>query len=114
MPSSIVAAFVKAAALYNSSAVFAFAVNMVASAIVARVFAPDEPTINSSANLDPGARITAPPAGDNKLPVIYGTAYTGGTLIDMSISSNNKHRRRRWWRYIYIRQCVLGRQKSCF
>jgi hypothetical protein len=90
MPSSIVAAFVKAAALYNSSAVFAFAVNMVASAIVARVFAPDEPTINSSANLDPGARITAPPAGDNKLPVIYGTAYTGGTLIDMSISSNNQ------------------------
>ena len=90
MPSSIIAAFVKAAALYNTSSVFAFAVNMVASAIVARVFAPDEPTINSSSTLDPGARITAPPAGDNKLPVIYGTAYTGGVLVDMSISSNNQ------------------------
>jgi len=90
MPSSIVAAFVKAAALYNTSSVFAFAVNMVASAIVARVFAPDEPTIRSTTTPDPGARITAPPAGDNKLPVIYGTAYTGGVLVDMSISSNNQ------------------------
>jgi hypothetical protein len=90
MPTSIVAAFVAGYKLYQTSAVFAFAVNMVASAIVARVFAPDEPTINSSSTPDPGARITAPPAGDNKLPVIYGTAYTGGTLVDMSISSNNQ------------------------
>lgn len=92
MPTSIVAAFAYAAALYESSVVFAFAVNMVASAIVARVFAPDRPTFDSGtgAIADPGAKITAPPAGDNKLPVIYGTAYTGGILIDMSISSNNQ------------------------
>jgi hypothetical protein len=90
MPSSIVALVSSAVALYESSVVFAFAVNMVASAIVARVFAPDRPTLDSTTVPDPGAKITAPPAGDNKLPVIYGTAYTGGVLIDMSISSNNQ------------------------
>jgi len=90
MPSSIVAAAIYAYNLYQASAVFAFAVNMVASAIVARVFAPDRPTLDSTLVPDPGARITAPPAGDNKLPVIYGTAYTGGILVDMSISSNNQ------------------------
>jgi hypothetical protein len=90
MPSSIVAAAIYAYNLYQASAVFAFAVNMVASAIVARVFAPDRPTFDSTVVPDPGARITAPPAGDNKLPVIYGTAYTGGILVDMSISSNNQ------------------------
>lgn len=90
MPSSIVAAFAYLSAAYEASAVFAFAVNMVASSIVARVFSPDRSTNNATATRDPGARITAPPAGDNKLPVIYGTAYTGGTLIDMSITTNNQ------------------------
>ena len=90
MPSSIIAAFSWASQLYASNAVFAFAVNMVAASIVARVFAPDQPTNNSTASRDPGARITAPPAGDNKLPVVYGTAYTGGSLVDMSITSDNQ------------------------
>jgi hypothetical protein len=91
MPGSIVASYFFAAGT-TAYAVTAFAVNMVASAIVARVFAPDQPTLNSGVGttVDPGARITAPPAGDNKLPVIYGTAYTGGVLVDMSISSNNQ------------------------
>jgi hypothetical protein len=90
MPTSIVALVSSAVALYETSVVFAFAVNMVASAIVARVFAPDRPTFDSTTVPDPGAKITAPPAGDNKLPVVYGTAYTGGVLVDMSISSNNQ------------------------
>ena len=89
MPGSIVASYFFAAGT-TAYAVTAFAVNMVASAIVARVFAPDQPTLNSTTTPDPGAKITAPPAGDNKLPVIYGTAYTGGVLVDMSISSNNQ------------------------
>ena len=93
MPGTIIAASVFGLTAGTAAyAVTAFAINMVASAIVARVFAPDRPTFDSGtgAIADPGAKITAPPAGDNKLPVIYGTAYTGGVLIDMSISSNNQ------------------------
>lgn len=89
MPSSIIA---YAVTMYAESAVFAFAVNMVASAIIARVFAPNQPTINSSASTseNPGSRATVPPASDNKLPVVYGTAYVGGSVVDMSITSNNQ------------------------
>lgn len=68
-----------------------FAINMVASAVLSKVFAPDlpnQPNIDGQPN--PGNRQQTPPAGDNKLPVVYGTAYVGGTIIDMSISQNNQ------------------------
>lgn len=90
MPSSIIAAVSSLYTAIQSSSILSFALNMVASSIISRVFAPDRPTNDSTATRDPGSRITAPPAGDNKLPVIYGTAYTGGILIDMSISNDNQ------------------------
>lgn len=37
-----------------------------------------------------GARIQLPPATENKLPVIYGSAYVGGSVTDAKISSDNK------------------------
>lgn len=67
-----------------------FAINMVASAVLSKVFAPDAPNQNQADQLNPGNRQQTPPAGDNKLPVVYGTAYVGGTIIDMSISQNNQ------------------------
>ena len=70
--------------------IVAFAINMVASAIVARVFAPDAPSIDSMSTPNPGNKATVPPAGDNKLPVIYGTSYSGGIVIDMTITSNSQ------------------------
>lgn len=32
-----------------------------------------------------------PPAGDNKLPVIYGSAYVGGIITDLSITDDNQN-----------------------
>lgn len=90
MPTSIITAAFYLQGLYQTFPVFAFAVNMIASAIVARVFTPDSPTNSSMLSKDPGNRATAAPAGNNKLPVVYGTAYVGGTLVDMSITSNNQ------------------------
>jgi hypothetical protein len=91
MPGTIIAA-----AIYGASATgwyvaaTAFAINMVASAIVARVFAPDRPTLDGGyAAENPGSRATVPPASDNKLPVVYGSAFVGGSIVDMSITSNN-------------------------
>jgi hypothetical protein len=91
MPGSIVVKYLFSALVGTwQGAAIAFAVNMVASAVIARVFAPDEPTINSSGAQNPGSRITAPPAGDNKLPVVYGSAYVGGALVDLSITSDSQ------------------------
>jgi hypothetical protein len=94
MPGSIIASYLVSAGVISAgiaATATAFAINMVASAVIARVFAPDEPTINSSGGVEnPGSRITAPPAGDNKLPVVYGSAYVGGAVIDMSITSDSQ------------------------
>jgi hypothetical protein len=91
MPGSIIAAEVFGLATGTFAyAATAFAVNMVASAILARVFAPDQPTINSMQAENPGSKQTFPPASDSKLPVIYGTAWTGGAITDMSITADNQ------------------------
>jgi hypothetical protein len=37
-----------------------------------------------------GGRVQLPPATDNKIPVIYGSAYVGGPVIDAKISSDLK------------------------
>jgi hypothetical protein len=71
--------------------VLAFAINMVISSVISSVFAPDAPGApGQQSQPNPGNRQQAPPAGDNKLPVVYGTAYLGGVITDMSISSDNQ------------------------
>jgi len=72
--------------------IVAFAINLAASAIIARVFAPDRPSFDNGmpSVQNPGNRATVPPAADNKLAVVYGTAWIGGALTDMSITSNNQ------------------------
>lgn len=39
---------------------------------------------------DPGVRIQFPPATQNKIPVVYGTVNTKGTVTDARISNENK------------------------
>jgi hypothetical protein len=72
--------------------VIAFAINMVASSILSKVFAPSAPSQDNlnAQQPNPGNRQQLPPAGDNKLPVVYGTAYAGGIITDMSISNDNQ------------------------
>jgi hypothetical protein len=66
----------------------AFAINMVASSILSKIFAPDAPNQSNlnAQHPNPGNRQQIAPAGDNKLPVIYGSAYVGGVITDMSIT----------------------------
>jgi len=70
--------------------VTAFAINMVISTIVSRALTPDMPSFDGTRYPDPGNRQQVPPATDNKLPVVYGSAYVGGTITDLSITSNNQ------------------------
>ena len=73
-------------------AVVAFAVNMVVSTIISKAFfSPDQPAFGPAGDApNPGNRQQVPPATDNKLPVIYGSAYVGGIITDLIISSNNQ------------------------
>ncbi len=96
MPSTIVLSAVygdmilAAAALGATGvAVASFAINLVATAIISKAFfSPTQPGIVDSPN--PGNRQQFPPATDNKLPIVYGTAWTGGMVVDLSISDNNQ------------------------
>jgi len=85
---SIIAGFIlKGAASWVISAV-AFGINMVISSVISKVFAPNLP--NQQEQPNPGNPTTLPAAGDNKLPVVYGTAYVGGIITDISITTNNQ------------------------
>lgn len=90
MAGAVVAALVKAGVNAIVANVIAFAITMVASSVLSKIFAPDMPSGNAQGQPNPGNRQQLPPAGDNKLPVVYGTAYVGGAIIDMSISENNQ------------------------
>jgi len=67
---------------------------MIASSVIAKAFAQqpqasaDGSVASSSPN--PGNNVQIPPATDNKLPVVYGSAWLGGIITDLSITSNNQ------------------------
>lgn len=89
MPGSIIAYAILGVNTGYAYAALSFAINMVASSILAKQFSNDS-NLNSTGGdqLNPGSRLQIPPAGDNKIPVIYGAAYTGGTITDVSITSD--------------------------
>ena len=88
---SLVSAALSIATGGIGSAVLSFALSMVASAVISKIFAPDTPKFgNAPEQPNPGSRQQLPPAGDNKLPVVYGKAFLGGIITDVSISSDNQ------------------------
>jgi len=70
----------------------AFAVNMIVSAVVSKVlFNQSQPSAEAaSISPNPGNNQQVGPATDNKLPIVYGSAFVGGQVTDLSISNNNQ------------------------
>lgn len=71
----------------------AFAINMAVSAIISKAFFSPEQSAQDAAGQspNPGNRQQIPPATDNKLPVVYGQAWLGGTIVDLSITADNQN-----------------------
>jgi len=68
-----------------------FALQMVASAILSKLLAPSPPSqAAQTPEPNPGSRAQTPPAGNNKLPIVYGQAWTGGIITDLSITTDNQ------------------------
>ena len=85
---SLVSGLVKAFAGFNP---VTFAISMIASTILSKIFAPSPPSLSTQQpEPNPGSRAQTPPAGNNKLPVIYGNAWVGGIITDLSITSDNQ------------------------
>ena len=95
---TIIATAILVGASATTIAVVGFAINMVISAVITKAFfTPNQPSGGdfgggglSGSSPNPGNRQQVPPATDNKLPLVYGQAYLGGTIIDLSISVNNQ------------------------
>lgn len=88
MPGSIIAVQVFGMVAGSVAAtITAFAINLVVSRIIANAASPDANTQNQG---NPGNRQQVPPAGSNKLPVVYGSAFVGGTITDLTISNDNQ------------------------
>ena len=69
-----------------SYAVATFAVNFALSLIVTRIFAE-----NPETQQDMGVRQQVPPSAVNAIPVVYGTAYMGGTFVDAVLTTDQKN-----------------------
>lgn len=48
------------------------------------------PGQSTPANIDEGVRLQIPPASNNKIPVLYGTAFFGGVITDAAMTNTNK------------------------
>jgi hypothetical protein len=73
--------------------VMTLAVSMVASSIIAKAFfnqGQPGSSYGSGGSQNPGNPQQVPPATNNKLPVVYGSAYVGGIITDLSITSDNQ------------------------
>jgi hypothetical protein len=94
MPGSIIVSYLFSTAVASFTIAMtatAFAINIIASAIISKAFGPQAPNYNDNQNNpNPGSRQQLPPAGDNKVPVVYGSAFVGGIITDLSITANNQ------------------------
>ena len=92
----IAATIIGVATTHIAAIAVGFVINMAISAIITKAFfSPQQPSGGGAGGLagdspNPGNRQQIPPATDNKLPVVYGEAWLGGTITDLSISSNNQ------------------------
>lgn len=92
MPGTIIAAHVfglvtATGVLTATGMAVAFAINLVVSQIITKSATPDKTNTETG---NPGNRQQLPPAGSNKLPVVYGNAYVGGIITDLTISNDNQ------------------------
>ena len=87
----------------TTAVVVATVINIAVSMIIAKNAASGLDGALSGASQNPGNRQTIPPATNNKLPVVYGSAWTGGSIVDMSISTDNQ-----WMHWVIALSEVTG------
>jgi hypothetical protein len=60
-----------------------FGIRLVASYLISKLFAPDQPNFQSD-----GSRVQLPPATNNKVPVLYGSGWLRPIITDAKISTD--------------------------
>jgi len=65
-------------------------ITMMASSVISALTAPKQPGNPQQTQLTTGTNLQIQPGTNNKLPVVYGNCYIGGTITDLSITTNNQ------------------------
>ena len=92
MPSTVIIV-VAGYAITSGMVAVAVAIAITASVVMNKMFAVPDVGSYGGAGDSPdnvGNRQQVPPATNNKLPVVYGSAWVGGTVTDLSITNNNQ------------------------
>ena len=93
MPSTVIIV-VAGYAITSGMIAAVVAIAVVASVVMNKAFAVDtgytDPSGGGANQGNLGNRQQVPPATDNKLPLVYGSAYLGGIITDLSITSDNQ------------------------
>ncbi len=72
-----------------AAAVASTVLTVAASFVVSKLIAPRGPSGNTQQEDSvTGSRVQLPPATNNNLPVVYGTAFVGGSITDAKISTD--------------------------
>lgn len=94
----VVAAVKVVAAVVAKSAIAKTVVKLAATAIISKVATKSiskliakRDGVGAASGSDAGGRVQLPPATDNKLPIIYGSAWVSGPVIDAKISTDQKY-----------------------
>ena len=87
---AIAAAVVTALGITGTAATIFTAIGSTLLSVGASRLLMKRQTAKSAGGGAGGARIQLPPATENKLPVIYGQAFVGGSVTDAKISQDNK------------------------
>jgi hypothetical protein len=76
--------------LTDNPALVVMGVSMFASSVISQMTDAPSPFSSNDTKLNTGTSLQVPPATDNKLPVVYGSAYVGGTVTDLTITADNQ------------------------
>jgi hypothetical protein len=67
-----------------------YALNQVTKTVNAGNKASSETAKTSTPTTNPGNKLQIAPAGENRIPVVYGTAIVGGVITDVKMSADNQ------------------------
>jgi hypothetical protein len=75
----------------TSTSLVVMGVSMMASAVISATTPAPGPVSSGQTQLNTGSTVQLQPQTSNKLPTVYGTAFVGGVITDLSITSDNQN-----------------------
>ena len=75
----------------TSTSLVVMGLSMMSSAVISATTPAPGPVSSGNTQLNAGTAIQLQPQTTNKLPTVYGTAYVGGVITDLSITTDNQN-----------------------